>query len=70
MPAIFKRFFLTSKLILIPVESCNFGCAKASGFNDQKWVHMSYVDPFLIVEARGFGTAEIAAFNWNEYQVI
>ncbi len=22
--------------ILIPVESCNFGCAKASGFNDQR----------------------------------
>ncbi len=25
---------------------------------------------FLIVEARGFGTAEIAAFNWNEYIIL
>ncbi len=35
--------FSDSDIILIPVESCNFGCAKASGFNDQKWVHMSSI---------------------------
>ncbi len=28
------------------------------------------MNPFLIVEAQGFGTAEIAAFNWNEYILI
>ncbi len=29
---------------------------------------MAHMGSSLIVEARGFGTAEIAAFNWNEYK--
>ncbi len=28
---------------------------------------MTHMGSSLIVEARGFGAAEIAAFNWNEY---
>src|ERR1019366_822389 len=40
---------------------------KLSGFNDRKRVHISNMNPFSIVEARGFGAAEIAALNWKEY---
>jgi hypothetical protein len=29
-----------------------FGFAKASGFNDHKWVHISNIDPFMIVKSR------------------
>ncbi len=28
---------------------------------------MSHMGSSLIVEARGFGAAEITAFNWKEY---
>ncbi len=31
---------------------------------------MAHMGSSLIVEARGFDAAEIAAFNWNEYILI
>ncbi len=31
---------------------------------------MTHMGSSLIVEARGFGAAQIAAFKWNEYILI
>ena len=53
--------------ILIPVASCNLGNAKVIAIQRSKIVPYTHINQFLIVEARGFGTAEIAAFKWNEY---
>ncbi len=43
------------------------GNAKALAIQRSKMGPYTHMNQFLIVEARGFGTAEIAAFNWNEY---
>ncbi len=57
----------TLRDILVPVESCNLSNAKVLAIQRSKMGPYTHMYPFLIVEARGFGTAEIAAFNWNEY---
>ncbi len=56
-----------NKYILIPVESCNLGNAKVLAIQRSKMGPYTDMNQFFIVESRGFGTAEIAAFNWNEY---
>ncbi len=44
--------------------------AKVLAIQRSKMGPYTHMNPFLIAEARGFGTAEIAAFNWNEYILI
>ncbi len=54
--------------ILIPVKSWKFGQRESSRDSTIKdepiW---KYIGSSLIVEARGFGAAEIPAFNWKKY---
>ncbi len=70
----FNNILVTKQLvlchILIPVESCNLGNAKVLAIQRSKIGPYTHMNQFLIVEARGFGTAEIAAFKWNEYILI
>ncbi len=56
--------------ILISLESCNLGNAKALGLQRSKIGPYEYMDLFLIVEAQGFGKAEIATFKRNEYSFL
>ncbi len=54
---------MQQRTILISLESCNLGNAKALGLQRSKIGPYTNMDLFLIVEARGFGTAEIATFK-------
>ncbi len=49
--------------ILIPVQSENLGNAKALAIQRSKMGPYTHMNQFLIVEARGFGTAETSHFE-------
>jgi hypothetical protein len=52
-------------LCFIPnvVQKLDFGCAKAPGFDDRKWVHISNIDPFAIVESRELSRGSKSKFE-------
>ena len=43
-------------------ETLNLDCAKTPEFDDRKRVNISNMDPFTIVESRGFGAVQIQCF--------
>ncbi len=61
--------FNWDEYILIPVQSEKFRLCQSLGLQRSKIGSYEYMDQFLIVEARGFGTAEIATLKWNEYSL-
>ena len=39
---------------------------KFPGLNDHKWVHISNIDPFMIVQSRGFRAVQMGLLNLNQ----